>query len=361
MAGWMWGWASAVWIAAACSAADSTEGGADASGGAAGGAAAEGNAGGGNAGGGNAGGENAGGGNAAGGQVASALPYDDIVEGCAKLVGCGLPDSGRPNWLRYGVTGYGNAMGLCVDSVLALLGGPDRYGDDGIAHGHVVACARAEATCHGFLECLSFDYDDAECDGGVGSICDGDRLVECTSAGSSQYLVRECGEEGMRCQLVGERPACALEVGCSPTDGVSCDVSGQMVSCHQGALVVQPCAPGMRCDASGAGPACVPTGAACETPGSKRCLPDGNAALCMPAGDARFELVVDCLSQKKTCDPANFACIPTATECARSTADACLDDASGFTGCANGVTITVPCARLGRTTCTYNAGHASCE
>lgn len=335
--------------------ADASTGGHGAGGDVAGGGSDGGHA----AGGGSNGGHAAGG---HGGPGIGTLDYDAVVEGCAKLVACGLPAFDKPNWLRLGVPGYHNGLNICVGLVADALVTAGNTNDEGIAYAHVVACAAAEASCDGFLACLEFDYDDADCSAGVAARCDGPLLLSCSASGTSQYIVTDCRDQGQNCQEVGGVARCTLGTPCQAADPVTCDAEGGVVACDNGALTRRPCPPGWACNAEPGQPPCLPTGPACDMPGQRRCSAEGNLISCLPIGGGQNrETTEDCRIQQKVCDPAEFYCAPAATECDEGVNDTCLEDGSGLSGCANGVLLTVPCARLGRTTCTYNAGHASCE
>ncbi len=228
----------------------------------------------------------------------------------------------------------------------------------------VIECARDHADCAGFQECLTYPYADVDCeDAGPGGRCDGDRLVGCLYVGGAKTMVTECPLLGMTCVEGGPEPQCATGVACTDGDPVTCDAENRVVICQRGVQVLMPCAPGMVCTPDAA-PYCVGVGEACAQPGMRRCTPEGNVATCYPVpgdpGQGR-ERVIDCVAQHAVCDAEDFRCVPTATACVGGENDTCLDDGSGFTGCANGEVITVPCARLGRTTCTYNRGGAGCE
>ncbi len=314
------------------------------------------------AGGGSAGGNAAGGSGGGGHPVAGGFDYDDLVEGCAKLVACGLPPSDKPNWLRLGVGGYQNGLNICVGAVANAMVEEGNAGNEGIAYGHVIACAKSESTCDDFLTCLVFDYDDTECRAGVPARCDGPLLLSCSASGTSQYVVTDCRDQGLTCMDVGGVSRCTLGTPCMATDPVTCDAGGAAVYCENGALSRRLCPPGLVCSAEPGSPPCVPAGPACDMPGQRHCSPEGDVVSCLPIGGGmNREHVENCQVQHKVCDPADLYCAPGGTECEENTNDTCLEDGSGLTGCANGVLLTVPCARLGRTTCTYNAGHASCE
>lgn len=338
--------------------ADGSAGEANGSGGSGSGGDAVGGA---SAGGASAGGSSGGG--AGGGPSVAGFDYDDLVEGCVKLVACGLVSSLEPNWLRLGVGGYQNGLNICVGAVSNALATEGNAGLEGIAYGHVIDCAKAESTCDGFLDCLTFDYDDADCTAGVSARCDGPLLLVCSSSGTSQYVITDCRDQGMECMDVDGLGRCTLGTPCTAADPPTCDAEGALIYCENGMLSRRPCPPSLVCSAeSGAGRCAPPPGPACDMPGQRRCSPAGDIVTCAPVGDGtNREMTENCSIQHKVCVPEEFYCAPAATECTENMNDVCLEDASGLSGCANGVTVTVPCARLGRTTCTYNEGHATCE
>ena len=270
-------------------------------------------------------------------------PLADLVRACAVEVSC-----------------FQSPIASSIDECMVYLtAGLDYWldpstfivlGTDPAEFRHYVDCAVAGSDCASVLDCVSRGHDAAYCAANPGMSCDGDLLVQCTTADPALF-VTDCAALGMHCEARNGSAACTDGVGCDPKSPPSCDGNRYYEYCSSIGLRYRvDCArtsiPNATCRIDMYDAGCLPSGPPCA---GDRC--EGNVRVTCLAGE---EVRDDCTQLAATCTLVRRAptCVPVASACSGSAGCA----GSAIRLCAEGIVETIGCSAIGLQSCKRNTG-----
>lgn len=234
---------------------------------------------------------------------------------------------------------------------------------------HIVECGGAASDCDSGLECASFGHGPEYCASHPGSSCDGAVRVVCDAESGWAVLSEDCADRGLECIDVGG--AAGSRAVC--TDGRSCDPTMDAGPICEGSRLVRCTSDGLRSSTDCAGlpidatcgtyiddagaeqTGCVSTGPACVA-ADARC--EGTVAI--GCGNGR-EVRLDCAALVEGhCEAPDggLRCVPDASECSAADPDRC--EGPVIVTCVNGRRVQIPCADLSLATCVEAADGARC-
>lgn len=263
----------------------------------------------------------------------SALPRDELVEGCARLAAC----SG-------GATAATACAGFSPAAIAALPG----------SWRTAIRCANAAGgDCAAIRACLNGGSASSGCDPTAARRCNDEiHAWECFAA---LEFVTDCAADGLACADPGPDGVAACGAAVCIEEPATCQ-GERIVECDKGVRRPRVCPEGARCvEPAGAVATCVGTGAPCPPGTPKRC--DGETILVTCEGGA--EARTDCAAadwEQRCGGPADDRqCVGLGTECDPLTfQDRCNGVRLEY--CQDGRVRGLDCTELGFTGCTVGGG-----
>lgn len=289
----------------------------------------------------------------------------DVVRTCTLLHACG-----------FAVPDVGATAGECVRTLAIgfASGGTSWPFQRALAIARLLECGRTARTCDALRACYTHDLWTPSLCTGPRSRCVGDRVVSCSASSDPFPQTIDCAEYGMPCvagacvpPATGPADPTCTTAGASRCNGDAVEVCTQRSDGSFGVFRRDCAAAGLRCGRSsfpGSNATCLPLGGACATAGVA-C--DGTAlTMCSTAFTPTQQTFrFDCASVGRGCGPSTsgpLTCVPTGTECSMDPATfggSC--DHDSLVLCADGHTLRVACADVGRRTCGMSSvGVPSC-
>lgn len=270
-----------------------------------------------------------------------------IAEACAKITSCANATGIRSQSAKL------RDPSACVDGWLGTL---DAKGADPLRQ-----CLEKARGCADVQTCLRGSGDGkaaAFCaKAGVGSGCDGDRLVSCEDDAHESSVI-DCAAMGATCRESKLASGVVLRACVSPTKcpagapEMRCDGPSAVISCREGGYERIECRPGTTCEERHEGGEAI---ASCELASRQRCdargqrhCEEGRLVECERVGRTSRPRVSDCAGLGFSCTgtgPRAACVVPGNVECDREMLARCEGDALVF--CAAGRTTRISCAALG--------------
>lgn len=290
----------------------------------------------------------------------------DVVRTCMLLHACG-----------FAVPDIGATAGECVRTIATGLASAGAYWP--LQRSRVVArlldCGRTARTCEALRACYTDNLWTPSLCTGPRARCVGNHVVSCSSSSDVFPDTLDCAALGMTCvaggcvlpDTVPTDPTCMAE-GATRCNGDAVEVCFRRMDGTYGVYRRADCAAaGLRCgrgSTPGSTAVCMPLGGPCATAGLA--CEGTTLAMCSTVfTPTQQSYRFDCASVGRGCGPSSsgpLACIPTGTECSMDPATfggSC--DHDSLVACADGHTLRVACADVGRRTCGMSSvGVPSC-